>query len=503
MATKILILSDTHATEYAPPAQHADVALHCGDLTEESKIDEFRATIQLLKGINAPLKLVIAGNHDFTLDIPMFKQKVAEMPGPADPELVKKVFGDYGEARKLFEEARKDGIILLDEGVYTFDLANGASLMIYASPFTPSEGDWGFQYRLKEGHNFKIEDGVDIVMTHGPPHGLMDRPYSSPRVGCPDLFKAVFQARPRLHCFGHIHEEWGAKLVTWRDNADANPSHLSVIENDPGKSPQITNLSRLAGSKYDEPETRAAKLEKLKTSEREGCYSTSHCAIPAFFERSSAIPLSFLTSETCRSPPPIAAPLREALFECFRATTRLVQPELRRQLILVGGAASIAHSSVLYTEDVDIAAPSSVIIGVWERVQAGAPGFSIEPDGKIAFDTCQDIRVRIDLIELGEGCIEQIHVAEPFFEGSVASMSDLLRLRAVTVVDRGSDGEMEDFRWLLSEVAEAGQLLPELEEEEVGSIIGAGEATLGLLDRLVLLAVLDAKSAPLLVPLVD
>ncbi|PNY26383.1 Uncharacterized protein TCAP_03684 [Tolypocladium capitatum] len=42
----------------------------------------------------------------------------------------------------------------------------------------------------------------------------------------------------------------------------------------------------------------------------------------------------------------ITAPLREALFECFLAATRLVRPELRRQLILVGGAASIAHSSV-------------------------------------------------------------------------------------------------------------------------------------------------------------
>ena len=77
--------------------------------------------------------------------------------------------------------------------------------------------------------------------------------------------------------------------------------------------------------------------------------------------------------------------------------------------------------------------------------------------------------------------------AEPFYEGSVASMSDLLRLRAVTVVDRGSDGEMDDFRWLLSEVAKAGQLLPGLDDEELEVVSKAGVTCLGVLGRLVLL----------------
>lgn len=61
----------------------------------------------------------------------------------------------------------------------------------------------------------------------------------------------------------------------------------------------------------------------------------------------------------------IPAPLREGLFETFRATTRLVRPERRRQIILVGGTASIAHYSRLRTEDVDVAAPPSVLIGIW------------------------------------------------------------------------------------------------------------------------------------------
>jgi hypothetical protein len=37
------------------------------------------------------------------------------------------------------------------------------------------------------------------------------------RAGCPQLLRALDRVRPRLHCFGHIHEAWGAERVTWKD----------------------------------------------------------------------------------------------------------------------------------------------------------------------------------------------------------------------------------------------------------------------------------------------
>ncbi len=80
LKTRFFILSDTHGETFERKemfSQHADVAIHCGDLTEESKLEEYRTTLQLLIDIQAPLKLVIAGNHDFTMDIPAFKEKVA------------------------------------------------------------------------------------------------------------------------------------------------------------------------------------------------------------------------------------------------------------------------------------------------------------------------------------------------------------------------------------------------------------------------------------------
>lgn len=79
--TTFLIMSDSHGQQLLskPPAEHIDVAIHCGDLTEESKLDEFRTTLQYLQDLNADLKLVIAGNHDFALDVPAFEKIVANV----------------------------------------------------------------------------------------------------------------------------------------------------------------------------------------------------------------------------------------------------------------------------------------------------------------------------------------------------------------------------------------------------------------------------------------
>lgn len=259
--TPFLVFSDTHGLDSLPDSiscPFANVAIHCGDLTTESKIHEYEASIRFLQAVYAPLKLVIAGNHDFTMDIPVFQRKVAEAQPPLEPQLVEIAYGDYGQARRLFNEGT--GITFLDEGTHFFCLRNGALLSVYASPQTPSLGDWGFQYHPDYGHEFSI-DKVDIVMTHGPPRGIMDYTRSGQRAGCPYLFEAVARARPRMHCFGHIHEAWGAKLVTWRPHTTTKPSHLTNIDN--GKSVLIDRL----------PSCREKNGQTLS-----GCSATSHCS---------------------------------------------------------------------------------------------------------------------------------------------------------------------------------------------------------------------------------
>ncbi|KAK3946867.1 hypothetical protein QBC32DRAFT_225348 [Pseudoneurospora amorphoporcata] len=149
--------------------------------------------------------------------------------------------------------------------------------------------------------------------------------------------------------------------------------------------------------------------------------------------------------------------MREALLECFCVATRLK------------------------TEDVDVAAPSAAIIDIWEGASDGALNFSIESDGKIAFDAPQGFRVRLNIIEIGSGCIDCIHVPEPFHEGSIASMSDLLLLRSVTVVDREGDGDKLGFRWLLEGWFERPEQFPKIDDEELDWLVKAAKVVYGSL----------------------
>ncbi|KAL3711077.1 hypothetical protein TMatcc_004874 [Talaromyces marneffei ATCC 18224] len=222
ISTTFLIMSDSHGKQLLskPPAEHIDVAIHCGDLTQESKLDEFKTTLRHLQDVNADLKLVIAGNHDFTLDVPAFESIVRNTRPPLEPELVRKTYGDYGS--------------------YEFKLRNGALLRVYASPYTPSLG-----------HRFDIPEDVDVVITHGPPKGILDYTGSQQRAGCPHLFQAIAHARPRLHCFGHIHEGWGGKLVTWRRHvaSDLPPSHFTHIDH--ARSTLLGSLAGLSDARQD------------------------------------------------------------------------------------------------------------------------------------------------------------------------------------------------------------------------------------------------------------
>lgn len=281
--TNILVLSDTHGLRFVldrqPPKEGVDLVLHCGDLTEESKIGEFRTTLDMLKDIGAPLTLVIAGNHDFTLDLPAFHRKVAEAGLNSEPELVASEYGHDGEARQLFEEARvSHNIHLLDEGTHKFTLANGASITVFASPYTTSAAaDWGFQYRTGESHNFDIKENTDIALTHSPPEGVLDKMASQKRLGIPELFRYVARARPLLHCFGHVHAGWGAKLVAWRDEAATTAetaSHFTAIDN--GKSAVLETLQNFRKGRFGDETAAAAKAQRLADFHKQGCRPTSH-----------------------------------------------------------------------------------------------------------------------------------------------------------------------------------------------------------------------------------
>ena len=54
-----------------------------------------------------------------------------------------------------------------------------------------------------------IPEGIDILITHGPPFGIGDLTSRGENVGCQDLLEIVEKITPTVHIYGHIHEGYG------------------------------------------------------------------------------------------------------------------------------------------------------------------------------------------------------------------------------------------------------------------------------------------------------
>ncbi|KAJ6779949.1 hypothetical protein PWT90_06595 [Aphanocladium album] len=300
--TRILILSDTHAhvpsptlaedeltstsdftiavTGFRAPLPQADVVLHCGDLTTGSQPWEYRRTVDMLRGLRAPLKIVIPGNHDRCLDEAFWSRK----PSPDEAHVLEKDPDHRTEALAMLDEAKADGVVYLGaEGVYSFALQNGAVLKLFASPHTPEYGVWGFQYDPIEGHEFPIPEGVDVAMTHGPPRDVLDLAgfnipkygMESTSAGCPDLFAAVARARPRIHCFGHIHEAWGAYRAHWNQEFDSRGENVVAAARaiEKGKSKSIVALAEIKPmTPFDPPASEGQAAQLLEWSKQQGVH---------------------------------------------------------------------------------------------------------------------------------------------------------------------------------------------------------------------------------------
>ncbi|KAH6692454.1 hypothetical protein F5X68DRAFT_200945 [Plectosphaerella plurivora] len=112
-----------------------------------------------------------------------------------------------------------------------------------------------------------------------------DENYGQKHCGSYALFAAVAEARPRIHCFGHIHEAWGARLVTWRttpSQVDILPSHLTHIDNERSKVIESMralrplrpgNFESAAG--WTECSALDGKIAKLQACKKQGAYTTS------------------------------------------------------------------------------------------------------------------------------------------------------------------------------------------------------------------------------------
>lgn len=177
---RLVCISDTHSLHRQVTLPAGDVLLHAGDFTEYGLPDEVKDFMEWFGGVGQfAHRLLIAGNHDLTFE--------------HSPEVV--------------EALIPPNVTYLNDTGVTL-----SGLRFWGSPITPHYQNWAFMRRAREiGRHWNlIPADTDVLMTHGPPFGIMDEvgPLRE-AVGCPQLTRRVAQLRPRLHVFGHIHEGYG------------------------------------------------------------------------------------------------------------------------------------------------------------------------------------------------------------------------------------------------------------------------------------------------------
>lgn len=184
---RIVAVADTHGFEESLGAlPDGDVFVHAGDMLRAGTLDELEPVAAWIRALPHRHKIVVAGNHDWC-----FARA-----------------GEAGAARDL----------LGAEVIYLEDAAcELGGVSFWGSPWQPEFCNWAFN--LPRGPALaakwaRIPAGIDVLVTHGPPTGFGDRCWGR-RAGCEDLREAVLgRVRPKLHLYGHIHEDGGF----WRDD---------------------------------------------------------------------------------------------------------------------------------------------------------------------------------------------------------------------------------------------------------------------------------------------
>ena len=165
----ILHVSDTHGAHRSLGSlPEADVIVHSGDITMNGSSSEVLDFMRWFSALSYAHKIFVAGNHD------------ACLYGAVIDGLDSNVHYLCGSGVEI------DGLKFWGVPMFMEDCVSGTQEQLYAS----------------------IPDDTDILVTHAPPYGILDRD-GSIHYGSRELLSRVTAVCPRIHLFGHIHKANG------------------------------------------------------------------------------------------------------------------------------------------------------------------------------------------------------------------------------------------------------------------------------------------------------
>lgn len=190
---KITCISDTHSLVRNPDSLKVltnrltggEILVHAGDMSSQGSATEVMLFLEWFSSLPYTHKVLIAGNHDWLFE--------------RDPGLAADMLENF------------PSITYLNDSEATIE-----GLRFWGSPITPFFNNWAFNRHSKEigQHWDMIPEGIDVLITHGPPAGILDSiDHVQPPAGCHLLRGAIARVKPKLHVFGHIHEGRGLRQV--------------------------------------------------------------------------------------------------------------------------------------------------------------------------------------------------------------------------------------------------------------------------------------------------
>lgn len=179
---KFVVISDTHGLHRHLMLPKGDVLIHAGDFCDVSDEGGYRDFLDWMTALRFKQKIFIGGNHDFFAD---------KYPNE-------------------FLSLIPDGLTYLnDSGMQV------GRYKLWGSPISPDLVSWAFGRRRGEDmqkHWDLIPSDTDILITHTPPFGILDKPSRWGPSGCKDLLKKLETLELKAHIFGHIHASYGQVL---------------------------------------------------------------------------------------------------------------------------------------------------------------------------------------------------------------------------------------------------------------------------------------------------
>jgi len=70
----------------------------------------------------------------------------------------------------------------------------------------------------------KAVDRIDVLLTHHPPHGILDKTLIGVNAGLYEILTVIDRLNPRIHLFGHIHENPGYMTIEGRLYVNPGPT---------------------------------------------------------------------------------------------------------------------------------------------------------------------------------------------------------------------------------------------------------------------------------------